>query len=515
MDLDSTLLLMGAIWCGAALVSALRVRPWALATLAVVLGVILVTLALWPAMPSVAARLGFALTVVFVLAPPRLAAHSTLLALRQDYRGAKRWLRVASLLHPSEQLRKSRIVLDALDLAHRGQVTRAIEILDSVPVDSGLFVLARATRFRLLAAWQELIDWVERELGATRAARHPELFPHLLRARGEVGDLSGLVGDFERLIGKHRSALTGLDSRLFVHAFVGHVDCVYALLAGPLRAMPGQTQEFWILTAELAAGHENAREGLLALRADATPQQRPAFEYRLRHPLTDPASLTTSERAIVERDREIIDMNLHYARGLRFAGRRPWATRGLIAVNVLVFCVEALSGGSTDEQNLYRLGAVMADNLTLGEAWRTLAATFLHFGWLHLTLNMFGLLLLGPFVERSIGSFRYLGLYLTSGILSMLGAAYFSAADAVVVGASGSIMAITGAQLVLALRGFRRGAPLAKRHLIGLGAAVVLQTIVDVLTPQISQSAHICGFLAGVGLAFLMLTASSAKEARA
>ncbi|HLU49906.1 MAG TPA: rhomboid family intramembrane serine protease, partial [Planctomycetota bacterium] len=43
-----------------------------------------------------------------------------------------------------------------------------------------------------------------------------------------------------------------------------------------------------------------------------------------------------------------------------------------------------------------------------GEYWRLLTATFLHGNFLHLAFNVFGLMILGPAVERWLGGMRFL-----------------------------------------------------------------------------------------------------------
>ncbi len=175
----------------------------------------------------------------------------------------------------------------------------------------------------------------------------------------------------------------------------------------------------------------------------------------------------------------------------------------LILLNCLVFVVEIYFG--TDGLDLHRLGALEPFSVVLfGQYWRLLTALFLHAGIAHLLFNVFALYVLGPGLERTIGSLRFLAAYLISGIGSSVGVValmYFSLIrPAVVVGASGCVMGIVGAWAGFLLR--HRHVPRARQRLTNILMIVGIQTAFDLTTPQVSMSAHICGLVTGflVGL---------------
>jgi membrane associated rhomboid family serine protease len=77
-------------------------------------------------------------------------------------------------------------------------------------------------------------------------------------------------------------------------------------------------------------------------------------------------------------------------------------TLTLIAVNVGVYLLELAIGGSTDGTNnwIYEHGALVMNavygdgtpaGVANGEWWRMVSAAFLHFGPIHLLLNMYSL----------------------------------------------------------------------------------------------------------------------------
>ena len=141
--------------------------------------------------------------------------------------------------------------------------------------------------------------------------------------------------------------------------------------------------------------------------------------------------------------------------------------------------------------------------IELGEWWRLLAAMFLHFGSAHLVLNMLALAVLGPFVERMLGHWRTLALYLAAGVGSSTVILLFTMAgwmeERMLIGASGAIFGLVGAQLVLLADGWRNeGSKLAAQRLMNMALIVVMQVMFDLMTPEVSMGAHMFGLLIGI-----------------
>src|SRR5207253_5787668 len=131
-----------------------------------------------------------------------------------------------------------------------------------------------------------------------------------------------------------------------------------------------------------------------------------------------------------------------------------WA---LIVLNVAMFGVEYLRGGSTNPTTLYELGELNVDSVVKGhEYWRLFTALFLHAGWLHIAVNLCGLYLLGPELEEFIGSVRFTIGYLVSGLGSSIGVFWLWTVGLTkaseLVGASGCIMGVIGITAGLLLR---------------------------------------------------------------
>jgi membrane associated rhomboid family serine protease len=130
-----------------------------------------------------------------------------------------------------------------------------------------------------------------------------------------------------------------------------------------------------------------------------------------------------------------------------------FVTNILIAINVLVFLVTALlsvtqggglQGGNIDGTVLFNLGAQVNPLVAQGQVWRIFTAMFLHLNILHIGLNMLSLFFIGPAIEVFYGKWRYLTIYLLSGIVG--GVVFLVASPGgASVGASGAIFGVFGA----------------------------------------------------------------------
>jgi len=181
----------------------------------------------------------------------------------------------------------------------------------------------------------------------------------------------------------------------------------------------------------------------------------------------------------------------------------------LIVANALAFLFEISVGYWNDPDVLHRIGALEPDAVVAqGEYWRLVTALFLHGGFLHLGFNLFALYVLGPSLERSLGTMRFAACYLISGLASSAGVVVLTMIGVVqaaqVIGASGCIMGVVGAWAGLLLR--HHHAPFAKQRLANIALIVIIQIAFDLSTPQVSMAAHMCGLVAGFLLGLILAT---------
>lgn len=130
-------------------------------------------------------------------------------------------------------------------------------------------------------------------------------------------------------------------------------------------------------------------------------------------------------------------------------------------------------------------------------------ASFMHFGWDHLSANTGPLLVLG-FIAAMRGISRFVGVVAVIMLVSGLGVWLVSPAGTATAGASGVVFGLFG---YVAVRGFvdRRMSDV----LIGITVALVYGSMVwgalptdQVLEQSISWQAHLFGLLGGVLAAF-------------
>lgn len=181
----------------------------------------------------------------------------------------------------------------------------------------------------------------------------------------------------------------------------------------------------------------------------------------------------------------------------------PIVTYVLIALNVLVFGITAAQSGSVmaNEQGsaLFLDWALWPPIIAAhGEYIRILGSGFLHFGLLHLAVNMFALWVIGRDTELVLGRARYLSVYLVS-ILGGSAAVMFMETGAVTAGASGAVFGLLGAQAVILLRLRRSPAPVL--------TIVGLNVIISITIPGISLWGHLGGLVAGAAATAALLYA--------
>ena len=184
-----------------------------------------------------------------------------------------------------------------------------------------------------------------------------------------------------------------------------------------------------------------------------------------------------------------------------------YLTYTIIGLNVLMFIITIASGVSIMSPtggDLLPFGANYAPVTAEGEWWRLLTSTFLHFGILHLALNMYALFMVGVYLEPMLGKVRYGSAYVCTGILASLASFIWHKADPVVsAGASGAVFGMYGVFVALLTTS------LIPRHVRGqllqsIGIFVAYNIIYG-LKPNsgIDNAAHLGGLISGLIIGYI------------
>ena len=127
--------------------------------------------------------------------------------------------------------------------------------------------------------------------------------------------------------------------------------------------------------------------------------------------------------------------------------RKPFVTYAFLFIQTLLFILMTFQGGSTNGGTLLRFGAKYGPLIAMGEWWRLILPIFLHIGFMHILMNSVILYFLGIQLEEFYGSFRFMGLYLLSGIAG--NAASFAFSNSLSAGASTALFGLFGAAVAL------------------------------------------------------------------
>ncbi|WP_327033520.1 rhomboid family intramembrane serine protease [Micromonospora ureilytica] len=209
------------------------------------------------------------------------------------------------------------------------------------------------------------------------------------------------------------------------------------------------------------------------------------------------------------------------------AGRHGYVTKALIAVNVLFLLVSiasarggdaavggsgfgGLMGGSTP---LTEWGAVLGraylSDFTLGgiaegQWYRLVTAMFLHYGVLHLLLNMWALWVLGRSLEANLGRVRFAALYLIAGLGGNVAAYLFSSPRAATVGASTAVFGLFAALIIIERR--------LGRDISRIIPILVINLVFTLAVPGISIPGHLGGLVVGALMALVLAYAPRGRR---
>jgi membrane associated rhomboid family serine protease len=334
-------------------------------------------------------------------------------------------------------------------------------------------LVERATVLFLAGRFRECIEATEK-LPGNWPSDHPVLAAYLVRAHAELGELAeaaAVLRVLEEGVAAGDPGALGLltQARLTLLAFAGRQADVDRLLAGGARQLVSARARTFL--------HETARDRATVELAPALP------------PILDGVARRTAEAAVpIIRPRQPTRVTL-----------------ALVIANIVIAVLVTHLSRDPSGARLIRWGALFRPAVQSGEWWRALSAMFLHGPPEHLALNMYALFMLGRFCEEVFGPARYFVTYVVAGLCGAIGSTLNTHQMGLSVGASGAIMGLLGALIVVLI--LRRGTwPERWRrmllwNLLILGA---LQIYIGFQLPMIDNAAHVGGMIGGAAAALVV-----------
>jgi rhomboid protease GluP len=464
----------------------------------------------WYLRPEQAGLLVIGPWAILILVPMWLN-HWTIQLIHQRYlRVALVTTTVLLVLHPWSGTLRLRQMVRVLHLLLQGNIAAGLQLASQYRFhDPAIIHLGEVLELQQSGDWQGFEDRMQARFD--RGVEDSSLLAGRLLATAHLGNWEAFADLCESVAHASFSPEQNTGLQLRAWAILGDLPAVQSVLRASGHLQARENREFWLALAEQMSGQVAVgRLRLLSLLGNASPTLR-AMSQRLldNGPLTAPDEATVGRRAreALRPLRKSVEWDARFAimSGL---GRFPAMTLALGLVLFGVFLCE-IPGGSEDLDNLERMGALVVPMRgDPGEWTRMLTCGFLHFGPMHLAMNLLGLLFLGRLIERASGRIGLLLHFLTclalSGVLLPSLTFLPEEESAIFAGASGGIMGLLGGIWGnLAIGRLAGATPRIRQQFRSACSFIGLQMTCDILTPGVSMTCHMIGLVTGIVIGLL------------
>ena len=187
-----------------------------------------------------------------------------------------------------------------------------------------------------------------------------------------------------------------------------------------------------------------------------------------------------------------------------FSNKKPIVTNSIIVLCIMMFII---SGFGFDTYTLVKYGANSSILVKGGEYYRLFSYMFLHAGFIHILLNMYSLYIVGPQVENFFGKWKYILIYLFSGISGGLLSIAFNG-NTISVGASGAIFGLFGALIYFGYNYRGYIGTIIRSQIVPI---VIYNLLMGFFIPGIDVSGHVGGLLGGLIVSNMLGTIENKK----
>lgn len=176
-----------------------------------------------------------------------------------------------------------------------------------------------------------------------------------------------------------------------------------------------------------------------------------------------------------------------------FKSKVPYITYFLIAVNVIFYVVPMLLGSDV-YQYIIDAYCIHGPSIRAGQYYRLLTGIFLHGNIVHLLFNCYALYVLGGQIENFFGKFKYIIIYLFSGLTGSLLSITLSG-NVGSIGASGAIFGLMGSLLYFGYHYRVYLGNVIKSQIVPL---ILLNLAIGFISSGIDNWGHIGGLIGGI-----------------
>lgn len=183
----------------------------------------------------------------------------------------------------------------------------------------------------------------------------------------------------------------------------------------------------------------------------------------------------------------------------RSQGSSPIAAWALIAINLLMFVATIIIHRTNPNFMYYTFG--LSQVTFLDRPWTLVTSMFIHAGVWHILANMVTLYFFGSYLNRLLGTGKFLIIYFAGGILGSIVYLLLAPSYSIAIGASGAIFALGGVLAVMRPRlrviVFPIPAPLP------LWIAIIGIFVVFSFLPNVAWQAHAGGLALGLVVGYI------------
>ncbi len=200
-----------------------------------------------------------------------------------------------------------------------------------------------------------------------------------------------------------------------------------------------------------------------------------------------------------------------------FHNSNLYLTYSIIGVNTLLFILMVINGAGLFEPNALvhiRWGSNYTPLTLSGDWWRLLSNTFVHFGVIHLLMNMYCLYSISIYLEPLLGKLRFITAYCCTGVIGSLVSLWWHPGGINSAGASGAVFGMYG--VFLALLTTKLVPEAVRKSLLQSIVIFIGYNLVYGMKSGVDNAAHagglVSGFIIGYAFVYMVKSEKSGKQ---